>query len=241
MKKGLVVITGASSGFGMEMAKIFNKQGYPLLLIARRVELIEELNLTNTICAKVDVCEYEQFNNAVNIATAKYGNVDLLINNAGVMLLGNVESQDPLEWKTMLDTNVIGVLNGMKIVLDNMKQTKTGTIINISSIAGKKTFLNHAAYCASKYGIHAISETVREEVSSHNVRVTLIAPGAAETELLSHTSNKSIVESYNAWKETMGGITLNPKHVAECALFIHQLPQEVCIREIDIAATKQNS
>lgn len=241
MKKGLVVVTGASSGFGLEIAKLFNQEGYPLLLIARRIEKLKALNLSNTLCIKADVQSYNEFQAAIKAGVNIYGPVDLLINNAGVMLLGNIENQDTSEWKTMLDTNVIGVLNGMKIVLEDMKQRKGGTIINISSIAGKKTFLNHAAYCATKYGVHALTETVREEVSAHNVRVSLIAPGAAETELLSHTTDQNIINGYNEWKATMGGVSLDPKHIASCALFIYQMPQESCIREIDITATKQNS
>lgn len=94
-----------------------------------------------------------------------YGPVDLLINNAGIMMLSNVKNQDTLEWKNILDTNILCVLNGTKIVLEIMIQRNTGTIINVSSIVGKKTCANYAAYSASKYGVHALTETIREEVS----------------------------------------------------------------------------
>lgn len=134
-----------------------------------------------------------------------YGPVDLLVNNAGVMLLGNVLHQDPQEWQTMLDTNVMGVLNGMQLVLPDMVARKSGTVINISSLAGKKTFVNHAAYVASKFGVHGLSETIREEVSGNNVRVTIVAPGAAETDLLTHVTDDGALKDYEAWKQTMGG------------------------------------
>lgn len=243
MNKPLVVITGASSGFGAEIAKLFNAAGNPLLLLGRRVEKIKALPLdfTNIMVEKADVTNYDEFQVAINKAVEKFGPVDLLVNNAGVMLLGNVRYQDPKEWQTMLDTNVMGVLNGTQIVLNSMIERHSGTIINMSSLAGKKTFVNHAAYVASKFGVHGLSETIREEVSGQNVRISLVAPGAAETELLTHVTDQSALTDYQSWKESMGGITLDPKHVAETVKFIYDMPQEVNIREIDIAATKQDS
>lgn len=113
------------------------------------------------------------------------------------MLLGNVLHQPSQEWQTMLDTNIMGVLNGTQIVLPSMVKQNRGTIINISSLAGKKTFVNHAAYAASKFGVHGLSETIREEVATHNVRVSLVAPGAAETELLTHVTDKKCLADYH--------------------------------------------
>lgn len=240
MKK-LIVITGASSGFGKEMAYTFSEAGYPLLLIGRRIEIMEEYHLPNTMVRKVDVTNYEEFEKAVREAEEVYGKTDLLVNNAGVMLLGNLWKQDPKEWQKMLDVNVMGVLNGTKIVLDDMMARNCGTILNISSIAGIKTFGNHAAYCASKYGVSALSETLREEVSDKNVRIMTVEPGAAETELLSHTTDKDIVNGYNEWKESMGGKSMDPKHIASSVKFMYEMPQEVNIRELVIAATKQNA
>lgn len=124
MNKKLVVITGASSVFGKEMAKLFNQQGYPMLLLARRTEKIKELNLDfrNVIIEKVDVTNYSAIQKAILCAEKLYGKTDLLVNNAGVMLLGDISTQIPMEWEKMLETNVLGVLNGMKIVLEDMKK-----------------------------------------------------------------------------------------------------------------------
>lgn len=243
MEKSLVVITGASSGFGAEVAKLFNQAGFPLLLLGRRVEKIQALplNFDNVMVEAVDVTDYQAFEASIKKAEAVYGPVDLLVNNAGVMLLGNVLNQDPKEWQTMMNTNVMGVLNGMQIVLPSMKDRKHGTVINMSSLTGKKTFNNHAAYVASKFGVHGLSETIREEVSKDNVRISLVAPGAAETELLTHVTDQGALTDYEAWKQSMGGITLNPVHVAETVKFIYDMPQEVNIREIDIAATAQDA
>lgn len=241
--KPLIVITGASSGFGAEMAKMFNAQKHALLLIARRVDKIKALPLdfTNVRVASADVTDRVALKAAIDQAVAEFGPVDLLVNNAGVMLLGNVTSQDPDQWQQMLNVNVMGVLNGMQIVLPDMIARKSGTIINISSLAGKKTFVNHAAYVASKFGVHGLSETIREEVSGHNVRVAMVAPGAAETELLGHTTDTQAIKDYDGWKQTMGGVTLDPKHVAEAVSFIYEMPQSVNVREIDIVATRQDS
>ncbi|MFC4892852.1 SDR family oxidoreductase [Pseudofrancisella aestuarii] len=239
MKK-LVVITGASSGFGKATAKKLSALGHPLLLLARRVERLEEMNLPNTLCEKVDVTDYETFKKAILKAEEKFGPVDCLINNAGVMLLGNISTQDPKEFKQMLDVNVQGVLNGMHIVLASMIKRNTGTIINLSSIAGRKTFPDHPAYCGTKFAVHAISENTREEVADKNVRVITIAPGAGDTELLSHTTSTEIKDGYENWKKEMGGV-LKADDVADAILYAYQQPQNVCIREIVIAATKQKA
>lgn len=242
MKKPLIVITGASSGFGAEIAKIFNQDGYPLLLLGRRIEKIHALPLdfAEVMVEAVDVTDATAFKNSILKAESRFGKTDLLVNNAGVMLLGSLQNQDPIEWKTMLDTNVLGVLNGMQAVLADMVARKHGTIINMSSLAGKKTFVNHAAYVASKFGVHGLSETVREEVSKDNVRISLVAPGAAETELLTHVTDSSALADYQDWKASMGGLTLDPRHVAEVVKFIYEMPQEVNIREVALAATRQD-
>ncbi|WP_394131533.1 SDR family oxidoreductase [Shewanella maritima] len=237
MKK-LIVITGASSGIGEAIAKRLSNEGYPLLLIARRVERLQSLGLPNTLCEQVDVTDQAAFNAAIAKAEAQYGPVDGLVNNAGCMLLGQIDTQDASEWKRMFDVNVIGLLNGMQAVLAPMIKRNHGTIINVSSIAGKKTFPNHAAYCGTKFAVHAISENVREEVALSNVRVTTIAPGAVETELLSHTSSQEIKDGYDAWKQDMGGV-LAADDVARAVAFAYSQPQSVCIREIALAPTKQ--
>lgn len=237
MKK-LIVITGASSGIGEAITRTLSHEGHPLLLLARRVERLEALELPNTVCRQVDVTDQNSFIEAIKEAETMYGPADALVNNAGVMLLGQIDTQEASEWKRMFDVNVLGLLNGMQAVLAPMKARNNGTIINISSIAGKKTFPDHAAYCGTKFAVHAISENVREEVAASNVRVTTIAPGAVETELLSHTTSDAIKDGYDAWKEDMGGV-LVADDIARAVLFAYQQPQNVCIREIALAPTKQ--
>lgn len=241
MNKKLIVITGASSGFGLEMAKEFSKSGYPLLLLARRLEKMEALNLPNTLCKKVDVTDKVAFENAIREAESLYGKTDLLINNAGIMLLGDIATQNPSEWKSMLDINILGVMNGMQIVMNDMKARQSGTIINVSSIAGMQPFGNHAAYCASKYGVRGLTQTARMELSPFNVRVIVVEPGAVTTELLGHTTDKNIIEGYNQWKETVGAVNITAKDVATTIKFAYELPQGVLLRELVITDTKQDA
>ena len=241
MSKPLIVITGASSGIGAATAQLLSAQGHPLLLLARRVERMQALALPDCLCRGVDITDRGAVLKAVAEAEQLFGPVDGLVNNAGVMLLGNMLEQDPAEWEQMLDVNVKGLLNGIHAVVAGMVARQSGTIINVSSVAGRKTFANHVAYVGTKFAVHGISENLREELAAHAVRVITIAPGAVETELLSHTSDESIKRGYQAWKDDMGGLVLRPEDVAQAIRFAYQQPQSVCIREIVLAATRQQA
>lgn len=237
MKK-LVVITGASSGIGKQLAKRFSQAGHPVLMLARREDIMANLNLPNTIAKGVDVTDYEAMHNAIRQAEEVYGPTDLLINCAGIMLLGYPDSQEYSEWSNMIDVNIKGILTGTKAVLSNMKKANSGTIINISSTAGRKTYDNHSVYCGTKFAVHAISESMRKEVADSNVRIIVIAPGVVETPLLSHTTNEEIKADYNVWKKSING-GMDPDKIADCIMFAYNMPQDVCVREIVIAKTNQ--
>ncbi|MEC8426901.1 MAG: SDR family oxidoreductase [Pseudomonadota bacterium] len=238
MQKSLVVITGASSGIGAAMAKRFSESGYPLLLVARRIDKLEALALPDTLCCQVDITDTQALRDAIAKAEQRFGPTDCLINNAGLMQLGQIDTQDPAEWSAMYDLNVVALLNAMQAVLGDMKSRGRGTIINVSSIAGKKSFGNHAAYCGTKFAVSAISDTLREEVAKDGVRIMSICPGAVETELLGHTTSEAIIDDYENWKKTMGG-ALNADDIARTAVFMYGQPQGVNIREVVITATRQ--
>jgi len=210
----LVAITGASSGIGAATAKLFSENRHPLLLMARRVEQMEALGLANCLCKQVDVTNFDTVKSAIADARKAYGSVDCLINNAGVMYLGHPWEQDMDEWQAMVNVNIVGVMNGIRGVLGEMVARRSGTIFNVGSLAGRKTFQKHAAYCATKFAVHALSETIREEVAQHNVRVITIEPGAVETELITHTTSKKFQQE---WWDGLGG-SLNPKmwHARYC-------------------------
>ena len=241
MNKPLAIVTGASSGIGEATARALAKEGHPLLLLARRVDRLTALGIPNALCRQVDVTDRKAMLTTVAEAEAAHGPADLLVNNAGVMLLGNMEKQDPDEWDRMLDVNVRGLLNGVHAVLSGMISRRAGSIVNVSSVAGRKTFPNHTAYVGTKFAVHAMSENLREEVSGHNVRVITIAPGAVETELLGHTTDEGIKHGYQEWKEGMGGTVLSAEDVAAAILFAYKQPQRVCVREIVLAATRQGA
>ncbi|KGH28554.1 SDR family oxidoreductase [Comamonas testosteroni] len=239
--KPLIVITGASSGIGLATARLFSSLGYPLLLLARRLDKMQALNLPKALALSVDVTDRAALGAAVQEGEKRFGPVDAIINNAGVMLLGEITRQDPDQWERMLDVNVKGVLNGVHAVAAGMVERKRGNIINISSVAGRKTFPNHVAYVGTKFAVHGLSENLREELSAHNVRVTTIAPGAVETELLGHTTDEDIKTGYEAWKADMGGKVLSAQDVANAIYYAYSQPEGVCVREIVLAATRQQA
>ncbi|MCU0118898.1 SDR family oxidoreductase [Pseudomonas sp. B2M1-30] len=241
MGKPLIIITGASSGIGEATARRLSAAGHALLLLARRIERLQALELPDTLSRQVDITDRTALLAAVAEAEARFGPADALINNAGVMLLGEMSKQDPAQWEQMLDVNVKGLLNGVHAVVAGMIERRHGTIINVSSVAGRKTFPNHVAYVGTKFAVHGLSENLREELSPHNVRVTTIAPGAVETELLSHTTDEAIKTGYQAWKQEMGGTVLGAEDVATAIAYAYEQPQGVCIREIVMAATRQQA
>lgn len=239
MSRGLVVITGASSGIGEATARLLSESGYPLLLLARRLERLEALGLPGAMCRRVDVTDRAALQAAITDAEAAFGPVDAIVNNAGLMLLGDVPEQPPEEWDRMVDVNVKGVLNGIHAVVRGMVARRRGTIINVSSTSGRKTYPSHVAYVGTKHAVHALSENLREELAAHNVRVTIIAPGACNTELQTITTNQAIKDGFRLWKESIGGTILQPQEVAQAIRFAYEMPQNVCIREIMLAATNQ--
>ncbi len=235
-----VVITGASSGIGAALATSFSESGHPVILLARRLDRLEALELPNALCLKVDVTDLVAFKAAVQAGEEAFGPIGTMINNAGLMQLSTLQDQDPAEWKAMLDVNVLGVLNGCQIAIDSMSARRTGTIINVSSVAGRKTFPNHVAYVGTKFAVHAMSENLREEVAADNIRVSVVAPGAVETELLGHTNSAEVIAGYEKWKDSIGG-ALDPASVVAAVRFVHDQPQSVCIREVVLANTLQSA
>lgn len=235
----LVAITGASSGIGAAAARAFSEAGHPLLLMARRVARLESLALPDTIVREVDVTDRAAMEAAFIDGESAFGPVDLLINNAGVMPLDPVVDQDAAAWQQLFDVNCVGLLHAGQIALRGMTERRSGTIINLGSIAGKSLYPDHAAYCGSKFAVHAITEGMRREAAAFNVRVLLIAPGMIDTELLAsgNQAGRSRAD-YEAYRESIGG-AMSPGYVAETMLMAYRFPQAVCLREIVLAPTVQ--
>lgn len=236
--KPLVAITGASSGIGEAVARAFSRAGYPLLLMARRVERMEALGLPDTVTAAVDVRDRTALEAAVARAEAVHGPVDCLFNNAGIARLGDVSAQAPADWQEMIDINAMGVMNGVHAVMRGMMDRRHGTIINMSSIAGRKIYPDHTVYCGTKYFVHAVSESLRSQLSPYDVRVIVISPGIVETEVLDHVKDETTLANYRANKVRIGG-GISAAHVAEMILFAYQMPQNVLMQEICVTPTRQ--
>ena len=239
MTKKLAVITGASSGIGEATAKAFSNAGYPTLLLARRLEKMESFNLTNSICKKIDVRNRDALVSAIREAEKQYGPTDMIFNNAGVARLADIASQKPDEWDEMIAVNTNGVMNGIYAVMNDMKSRKSGTIVNMSSIAGRKVYEDHTVYCGTKYFVHAISESIRGYLSPYNVRVIVMSPGNIEAEVLNGITDPNTLEAYKKNIERIGG-RISPEYVAKMILFAYEMPQNVLMQEICVTPTRQD-
>jgi len=238
MSKPLVMITGASSGIGEATAKAFSAEGHPLLLLARRLERMQAMELPDSLCCQVDVRDRESIAKAVAEAEAQYGPVDCLFNNAGIARLGDIGKQDPIEWDETIDINIKGVMNALHPVMNGMKARKCGTIVNMSSIAGRKVYPDHTVYCGTKFYVHALSESIRGYLAPHDVRVIVISPGIIETEVLDHVTDATTLKNYKDNKVRIGG-GISADHVADMILFAYKMPQNVLIQEMVVTPTRQ--
>lgn len=240
-QKPLVAVTGASSGIGEACARAFAAAGHPVLALARRHKEMEATFADSPLisAARCDVTRLDELEATIQAAEHQHGPIGGLVNNAGVMLLHNFATQDPKEHDLMLQVNVSGVINGIRAVIAGMKERGTGTIINISSIAGIKGFPDHAVYCATKYAVRGMTEVLREECAPTGVRVVSICPGAVETELLGHTTDSQVTDSYHTWKKTMPLGVLRAEDVSDAVMYAFNAPARCTVREIVLAPTNQ--
>ncbi|MDH6266121.1 NADP-dependent 3-hydroxy acid dehydrogenase YdfG [Rhizobium sp. SG_E_25_P2] len=236
--KPLIAITGASSGIGEATARAFSAAGHPLLLMARRLDRLAALGLPNAVLKKVDVRDRTAIADAVRDAEAIHGPVDMMFANAGIARLGDIAKQPPEEWDEMIDINAKGVMNSVHAVLNGMIARKTGTLMMMSSIAGRKVYPDHTVYCGTKYFVHAISESLRAYLAPHDVRVIVLSPGIIDTEVLDHVKDETTLANYKANKAAIGG-GISADIVAQRILDAYQLPQRAIVQEIVITPTRQ--
>lgn len=236
--KPLIAITGASSGIGEATARAFSAAGHPVLLMARRIDRLEALELPDAVCRQVDVRDRDALADAVRAAEAIHGPVDLMFANAGIARLGDIGKQDPAEWDEMIAINVNGVMNSVHAVMAGMMERRRGTLVMMSSIAGRKVYPDHTVYCGTKFFVHGVSESLREYLSAYDVRVIVISPGIIETEVLDHVTDPNTLANYKANKVAIGG-GIPSSHVADLILGAYQLPQTALVQEICITPTRQ--
>ena len=233
-QNSLVVITGASHGIGRALALKFAKDGNPLLLISRSMAPLPELkSYTNVLYAKVNVVDYKMLEKSIQDAEKKYGETACLINNAGLLYMGEFSKLSIDKIYEEIDVLIKGVVNGIKVVLKNMEKSKSGTIINMSSIGDRKPSDLSIMYTASKHAIYSLSESLQVAQAKHNVRVINIAPGLVATNI--HANMGISIEDY---QDKFGNpIFLKSEEIADIVHFCWKQPQHICIRDIVVMPT----
>jgi NADP-dependent 3-hydroxy acid dehydrogenase YdfG len=230
----LVVVTGASSGIGLAIARAFAKDGHALLLVARHMKPLTGLPADRTAYAALDVADYPALENAIRDAEAKFGKTACLVNNAGLADAREFKQVEPEAFAHEIDVNLKGVLNGTKAVLADMSARGAGTIINISSVSDRKTSPVAVTYTATKYGVRALSESLREAEGKNGVRVINVAPGYVRTNI-----HAGMGISFEAYKAALGNPDfLSAEELAEIVLYCWKLPPHICIRDIVVAPTR---
>jgi len=238
----VIVITVASSGMGAAAATHLAARGASVVLGARRGDRIESLAAEigeaggKAIAVVTDVTKREDVRRLVDSAVETYGRIDVLINNAGVMPLSPLDRLKVDEWDRMIDVNVKGVLYGIAAALPHMKAQRSGHFINLASVAGHKLFEGSAVYSASKFAVRALSDGLRQEMASDNIRTTIISPGAVRTELLDHISETDVQK---ANQDYVGEVGLPAETFARLVAFAINEPEDVGINEILFRPTAQ--
>lgn len=240
----IILITGATAGFGKATATHFAAAGWNCIITGRRqdrlTELASSLQTTygvhiHTLC--FDVQNREEVFAAINQLPAEWQSIDVLLNNAGLALgRDSFETANLDDWDTMIDTNIKGLMYVTKAVLPLMIAKKSGHIINIGSTAGKEVYKDGNGYCASKHAVDAISKAMRIDLLPHQIKVTAIHPGAAETEfslVRFKGDDQKAAAVYDGYK------ALEAKDIAEIVYYVSTLPAHVCINDLVVTCLSQ--
>ena len=240
----IVLITGATSGFGEASARKFAGGGYDVIITGRRQDRLkalqaelEQAHSIRVLALHFDVQDKAAVFAAIGQLPAEWKKIDVLINNAGLAAGRDFFDEASLDdWETMIDTNVKGLLYVSKAVIPLMVERKKGHIINLGSIAGKEVYEKGNVYCASKYAVDALSKSMRIDLLQHLIRVTAIHPGAAETEF-SMVRFKG--DEQLAQKIYEGYTPLTAEDVADTIWYCASVPAHVCINEVNITCLAQ--
>jgi clavulanate-9-aldehyde reductase len=238
----VVAISGASSGIGEATALACTQAGAAVALAARRADRIGELAERITgdggraVAIPTDVGDEAQARAFVERAHAEFGRLDVLVNNAGVMLLGPIENAPTEEWRRMIHANVFGVLYCTHAAIPLMRGQGSGHIVNVSSVAGRIARAGSGVYNLTKFGVGAFSESLRQETAGGGIRVTLIEPGAVATELAGHNRP----EVLEAMAKRFKGVTpLAAEEIASAILYAIGQPPNVSVNEVLIRPSGQ--
>lgn len=245
----VALVTGASSGIGEATARALAEEGARVALVARRRERLDSLRDRigeaggTALVLDTDVAVEDGARGAVARVVDQFGRLDILINNAGVMLLGRVEGADTAQWRQMLGINVAALMTLSHAALPHLLAAAAGEprhladIVNVSSVAGRVARSGSAAYNASKWAVNAFSEALRQEVTARHVRVGLVEPGAVDTELASHNTDPEVVAGM---QRRFGSVErLTAEDIAEVIVFMVTRPRRVALNEALVRPTEQ--
>jgi NADP-dependent 3-hydroxy acid dehydrogenase YdfG len=244
----VALVTGASSGIGHATARALAADGAAVALAARRVDRLEELAKEidaaggRALVVEADVTDEAQARDAVARTVDELGRLDTLVNNAGVMLLGPIVDADVGEWQRMVGINLVGLLYCTHAALPHLLEAaengprEVADIVNVSSVAGRVARTSNGVYSATKHGVGAFSESLRQEVARRQVRVSLVEPGATATELGSH--NRPEIREQMAQRFT-GVERLEAEDIAGAISFIVTRPRRMAINEVLVRPTQQ--
>jgi NADP-dependent 3-hydroxy acid dehydrogenase YdfG len=244
----VALVTGASSGIGAAAAIALAAQGATVSLVARRKDRMDELaadlraNGATAIVIEADITKEDQATDAVERTVAELGRLDTLVNNAGMMLLGPAVGAPKPEWQQMVEINVLGLLFCAHAALPHLLQAaedgprQVADMVNISSVAGRVARSGSGVYNLTKHGVGAFSESLRQEVTRRHVRISLVEPGATETELAGH-NRPEVLETMRT--RFSGVERLQAEDIADAITYIVTRPRHVAINEVLIRPTEQ--
>ncbi len=239
----VAVVTGASSGIGEATALALAQEGAQVAVSARRRDRLDALTARirdaggEAQAFTADVSQEDQANGLVTQAHDAFGRLDILVNNAGVMLLGPIGDADTEDWRRMIGTNVLGLMYATHAALPLMRAQGSGHIVNVSSVAGRTARAGSGVYNASKWGVGAFSEALRQEVYKDHIRVTIIEPGAVATELTQHITHPEAKQQVEAFVKNM--TPLEAEDIAAAIVYAVTQPPRVNVNEILIRPTDQ--
>ncbi|MEE7490584.1 NADP-dependent 3-hydroxy acid dehydrogenase YdfG [Methylobacterium sp. UNC378MF] len=229
-----ILVTGASSGIGEATARELAKAGASLFIGARRADRLEKLaaELGEHVAYRVlDVTDGADFEAFTEAAEARFGRIDALVNNAGVMPLSPLAALKREEWARMIDVNIHGVLNGIAAVLPRFVAQASGHVVNVASIGAHLVVPTGAVYCATKYAVWAITEGLRQE--HDDIRATVISPGVVATELGNDITDPQVADALKVWRQK----SLTPDAIARAIRYALEQPEGVDVNEVIVRPT----
>lgn len=239
----VVIITGASSGLGEATARHLATLGAKVVLGARRLARLESIAADirkqggTALPLAADITRREDADALAQAALDTFGRIDVLVNNAGIMLMAPLAARKVDEWDKMIDVNIKGVLYGIAAVLPTMQAQKSGHIINVSSVAGLRVSTGiGTVYSGTKFAVKAISEGLRAEMTKDNIRVTTLYPGAIESELKDHSSDPVAVAGIQSFYQTYA---VSADNIARAVAYAIAQPEEVAVNDITLRPTRQ--